>query len=187
MASDPRPRISPDEYLALERQAETKSEYLDGEIFAMTGASRRHNRIGLNVAFTLDSQLKARGREVYAIDMRVRVSATGLYTYPDVTVVCGEPQFEDAEVDTLLNPKVVIEVLSKSTEDYDRGTKFLHYRALPSLAEYLLVAQDRVHVEHYVRQNDSWVLTETDRVEDVIELPSVGARLALADAYDRAL
>lgn len=187
MASDPRPRISSEDYLALERRSETRSEYLDGEIFAMTGATRRHNRIGLNVAFALDSQLKARGCEVYAMDIRVKVSATGLYTYPDVVVVCGESQFEDAEVDTLLNPRVVIEVLSKSTEDYDRGTKFLHYRALSSLSEYLLVAQDRAHVEHYVRQNDSWVFTETDRMEDVVELPSVDARLALADIYDRAL
>jgi Uma2 family endonuclease len=186
MASDPRPRISPDEYLALERRSETKSEYLDGETFAMTGASRRHNRIALNVAFALDSQLKARGCEVYAIDMRVKVSATGLYAYPDVAVVCGEPQFEDSEVDTLLNPTVVLEILSRSTEDYDRGTKFLHYRALASLAEYLLIAQDRVHVEHYVRQNDSWLFTETRDPEGVIELPSVDARLALADVYDRA-
>lgn len=185
MASDPRPRISPEEYLALERRAETKSEYLDGAIFAMSGASRRHNRIGLNLAFSLDSQLKAKGCEVFANDMRVKVLETGLYTYPDVAVVCGEPRFEDAEVDTLLNPRVVIEVLSKSTQDYDRGTKFLHYRALSSLSEYLLIAQDRVHVEHYVRQNESWVLTETDHPEDVIELPSVGARLALADVYDR--
>jgi Uma2 family endonuclease len=185
MASDPRPRISPEEYLALERQAETKSEYLDGEIFAMTGASRKHNRLNLNLAFILDSQLKVEGCEVYASEMRVKVAESGLYTYPDVVVACGEPQFEDAEVDTLLNPQLIIEVLSKSTQDYDRGTKFLHYRALASLREYVLVAQDRIHVEHYLRQNDAWRLTETDRREDVIELASVGARLALADVYDR--
>lgn len=187
MASDPRPRISPEEYLALERQAETKSEYLDGEIFAMTGASRKHNRLNLNLAVLLDSQLKAKGCEVYASQMRVKVSATGLYTYPDVVAVCGEPRFEDAEVDTLLNPTLIIEVLSKSTGDYDRGTKFLHYRALPSLREYILIAQNQVHVEHYLRQNDAWLLTETDRQDDVIELPSVGARLALAEVYDRVL
>jgi Uma2 family endonuclease len=187
MASDPRFLMTPDEYLILERRAETRSEFLNGEMFAMTGASRKHNRIVLNLAFALDSQLKVRGCEVFASDMRVKVSETGLYVYPDVIAVCGEAQFEDAEVDTLLNPKVIVEILSKTTEDYDRGTKFLHYRALPSLAEYLLVAQDRVHVEHYVRQNDSWLLTETDRREDVIELSSVGAWLALADAYDRVL
>ena len=185
MASDPRPRISPEEYLALERQAETKSEYLDGEIFAMTGASRKHNRLSVNLTVALDSQLRARGCEVYVNEMRVKVSTTGLYTYPDVIVVCGEPQFEDAEVDTLLNPTLIIEVLSKSTENYDRGTKFLHYRALPSLREYILIAQNQIHVEHYLRQNDSWLLTETDRQDDVVELPSVGARLALSEVYDR--
>ncbi len=187
MASDPKRRISPEGYLALERQAETKSEYLDGEIFAMTGASRKHNRIITNLIIALDAQLKAKGCELFAIDMRVKVSATGLYTYPDLVVACGEPRFEDAEVDTLLNPRLVIEVLSRSTKDYDRGTKFLHYRALGSLAEYLLIAQDRVHVEHYVHQSESWLFTETDRSEDVLELPSVGARLALSDVDDRVL
>lgn len=184
MASDPRPRISAEDYLALERRSETKSEYLDGEIFVMTGASRRHNLLAGNVYTAFRTQLRQRGCEVYVSDMRVKVSATGLYTYPDVTVICGEPQFEDAEVDTLLNPQVIVEILSKSTEDYDRGTKFLQYRTLPSLTEYVLVAQDKVHVEHYLRQNEGWLLTETDRREDVVELPSVGARLALGDVYD---
>jgi Uma2 family endonuclease len=179
--------MTPDEYLILERRAETKSEFLDGEMFAMTGASRPHNRIVLNLAFTLDSQLKAKGCEVFASDMRVKVSETGLYVYPDVAVACGKPQFEDTEVDTLLNPKVIVEVLSKTTEGYDRGPKSTHYRALPSLTEYVLVAQDQIHVEHWVRQSESWLFTETSRREDVIELPSVGARLALADVYDRVL
>jgi Uma2 family endonuclease len=116
-----------------------------------------------------------------------KVSATGLYTYPDVVVVCGEPQFEDTEIDTLLNPKLIVEVLSKSTEDYDRGTKFLHYRALPSLTEYILVAQDRDHVEHHLHQSEGWLLTETDRRDDIIDLPSVGARLALTEVYDGVL
>ena len=185
MASDPRPRLSPDEYLALERHTDTKSEYLDGEIFAMAGASRQHNRIVLNVASALDAQLKAKGCEVYASEMRVKIQRTGLYTYPDVIVACGEPRFEDAEVDTLLNPQVILEVLSKSTEDYDRGTKFLQYRALPSLVEYILIAKDRTHVEHHLRQSEGWLLTETSSREDVLVLPSCGARLALADVYDR--
>lgn len=171
----------------MERRAETKSEYLDGEIFARAGASRQHNRLNLNIAFALDSQLRTKGCEVYVSEMRVKVSATGLYTYPDVIAVCGEPRFEDAELDTLLNPTLIIEVLSKSTQDYDRGTKFLHYRALASLREYVLVAQDCIHVEHYLRQNDAWLLTETDRREDTIELSSVGARLSLAEVYDRVL
>lgn len=186
MASDPRPRISPEEYLALERHSEERSEYLNGEIFAMTGASRRHNRITLNLAIALDPLLRDKGCEVYASDMRVKVSATGLYTYPDVIVVCGEPRFEDAEVDTLLNPKVIFEVLSSSTEAYDRGKKAEHFRTLASLAEYVLVSQDRVHVEHYLHLSHGWLLTEADRPEDVIELSSVEARLTLADIYDRA-
>lgn len=179
--------MTPDEYLILERRAETKSEFLDGEMFAMTGASRRHNLLAGNLYASLRTQLRERGCEIYFSDMRVKVSETGLYVYPDVVAVCGDPQFEDAEVDTLLNPKVIVEVLSKTTEDYDRGTKFLHYRTLSSLAEYILVAQDQIHVEHYVRQSESWLLTETGRRENVIELPSVGARLALADIYDRVL
>lgn len=184
MASDPRPRVSPEDYLAMERRSEARSEYLDGEIFAMTGASERHNLLAGNLYTAFRAQLRPRGCRVYVSDMRVKVSATGLYTYPDVIVVCGKPQFEGAEVDTLLNPQVIVEVLSKSTEDYDRGTKFVHYRTIPSLAEYLLVAQDRVHVEHHLRQNEGWLLTETDRLEDVLEIPSVGARLDLTEVYD---
>ena len=179
--------MSAENYLALERGSEARSEYRDGEIFALTGASRRHNLLSGNVYTAFRTQLRPRGCEVYVSDMRVKVSVSGLYTYPDVVVVCGEPQFEDAEVDTLLNPKVVVEILSKTTEDYDRGTKFVHYRTLPSLTEYLLVSQDHVHVEHYLHQSEGWLLTETDRREDVVELPSVGACLALAEIYDGVL
>ena len=179
--------MSAEDYLALERRSETRSEYLDGEIFTMTGASRRHNLLAGNIYTASRTQLRQRGCEVYFSDMRVKVPATGLYTYPDVVVACDKPQFEDAEIDTLLNPKVIVEILSKSTEDYDRGTKFLHYRTLPSLTEYLLVAQDQVYVEHYLRQNEGWLLTETGRREDVVELPTLGARLAVAEVYDGVL
>ena len=151
------------------------------------GESRQHNLLTGNVYTSLRAQLRQRGGEIYFSDIRVKVFNTELFLYPDVVVACGEPQFEDVEVDTLLNPKVIAEVVSKNTESYDRGTKFLHYRALPSLAEYLVVSQNRVHVEHWVRQSESWLFTETSRREDVIELPSVGARLALADVYDRVL
>jgi Uma2 family endonuclease len=187
MATEPNPRFTPEEYLVRERQSESRSEYLDGEIFAMSGASRRHNRIVLNVAFSLDQQLKGKNCEVFASEMRVRVRvpATDLYTYPDVVVACGEPQFEDAELDTLLNPILIVEVLSKSTEGYDRGAKFEHYRTLPSLSEYLLVAQDRVHVEHWGRETDRWYLTETNDLGASLELPSIGCTLALSDVYDR--
>lgn len=186
MATEPRPRITPEEYLARERQSESKSEYLHGEIFAMTGASRRHNRIVLNTAISLDLQLRGTGCEVYSTDMRVRVPEMDLYTYPDIAAACGEPRFEDGELDTLLNPILIVEVLSKTTESYDRGMKFSYYRTLPSLSEYLLFSQERVHAEHFVREaSDRWVLTETDDPTKTLELPSIGCTLALSDVYDR--
>lgn len=184
MSSQLQPHLTPKEYLAQERQAQTKSEYLNGEIFAMSGASRRHNLITVNIAAGLHVQLRQQPCEVYTSDMRVKVSPTGLYTYPDVVVVCGEPQFEDTELDTLLNPTLIVEVLSKSTEDYDRGGKFEHYRTLDSLQEYLLVAQERCHIVHYTRQPDNtWLLSETTLFEDRLQLPSLTAELIVAEAY----
>ena len=161
MSAVPKPFLTPQEYVARERRAEIKSEYLRGEVFAMSGASRKHNLIAGNVNRVLGEQLRERECEVYPGDMRVKVSPTGLYTYPDVTVACGEPEFEDAEVDTLLNPRVIVEVLSPSTADYDRGRKFTHYRRLPSLREYVLISQECPLVEHYVRQGqDEWLLSK---------------------------
>lgn len=188
MASEPRRRVPVEEYLAVERQAETRHEYLDGEIYAMTGASRPHNLISGNVFASLHSQLKGRGCEVYTNDMRVHIPAVDLFTYPDVVVACGQPELYDGALDTLLNPTLIVEVLSPTTEGYDRGAKFAYYRTLSSLAEYLLLTQDRVHVEHYVRQgNDGWLLTETDRLEEALELPSIGCTLSLRDVYDRVI
>jgi Uma2 family endonuclease len=184
MSAVPKPFLTPQEYLARERRAETKSEYLRGEMFAMSGASREHNLIAANVSAELRQQLRQRPCEVYPADMRVKVSPTGLYTYPDVTVVCGEPQFEDAEVDTLLNPTVLVEVLSPSTADYDRGGKWTHYRRLASLQEYVLVSQDRPLVEHYVRQDsDQWLLTEQRGLEDMLVLSSISCQIPLAEIY----
>lgn len=178
--------FSPEEYLAIEREAEYKSEYLAGEIYAMVGASRQHNRIVTNCVGELRQQLKGRPCWVYSNDLRVKVNPTGLYTYPDVVVTCGGERFEDAQQDTLLNPLVIIEVLSKSTESYDRGEKFEHYRKLDSLMEYLLIAQDKQHLEHYIRQPDSqWLLSETSNLEDRVHLPSIECELALAEVYDK--
>ena len=178
--------ISPQEYLRLERQAEYKSEYLNGEIFAMSGASRKHNLLTTNISTSLNQQLRGRPCEVYASDMRVKVTATGLYTYPDVVVVCGEPQLEDDYLDTLLNPPVLVEVLSKSTERYDRIAKSSYYRTLDSLAEHLLVAQDEIRLEQYVRQPDGqWLLYDYRSPDDVAELKSIGCTLALRDVYDK--
>ena len=180
------PNISPEEYLRLERQSEYKSEYVNGEIFAMTGASRKHNLVAGNIFRELSQQLKSRQCEAYVGGMRVKVTATGLYTYPDVVVVCGEPKFEDKYVDTLLNPTLLVEVLSPSTERYDRIAKSSYYRTLDSLAEHLLVAQDEVRLEQYVKQsNGQWLLFESSSLDNVVELQSIGCSLALGDVYDK--
>jgi Uma2 family endonuclease len=186
MSSQTQQHYTPEEYLALERQAQCKSEYYAGEISAMAGASRWHNLIVTNVLRELSLQLKGRPCTTYPSDMRVKVSPTGLYTYPDVTVVCGEAQFEDNQQDTLLNPTLIVEVLSESTEAYDRGGKFAHYRKLASLMEYVLIAQTKPHIEHYVRQPDNrWLLAEADNLPGTLHLPSIDCRLALAEVYDK--
>ena len=179
-----KPRLTPEDYLAIERSAEFKSEYFDGEIFAMAGASRAHNAIVLNVGSEIRQHLKNRSCKAYVNDMRVKVSPTGLYTYPDVVVVCGKEQFEDTHLDTLLNPTLIIEVLSDSTEAYDRGRKFEHYRHLDSLVEYVLIAQQRPHVESYRRQPDhQWLLTECSGLDATLRLQSIDCDLALAEIY----
>lgn len=177
--------VSPEEYLEIERQAETKSEYFAGEIFAMSGASRTHNLILTNTVISLGTNLKGKNCDVYANDMRVEVNPTGLYTYPDVVIVCGEPQFEDTQEDTLLNPTVIMEVLSKSTASYDRGEKFEHYGSLPSLTDYLLIAQDRAAVEQRTRIEQGWQLTFHYGLDAVVSLPSIGCELRLSDVYDK--
>jgi len=180
------PYFTPQEYLRLERRAEYKSEYLNGEIFAMTGASRKHNLITTNISSLLHGQLKASPFEVYAAAMRVKVRASGLYTYPEVVIVCDEPQFEDDFVDTLLNPAVLIEVLSESTERYDRIAKSSYYRTIDSLAEHLLVAQDEMRLEQYARQpNGQWSLFEHTSIDSVAQLTSIGCSLTLSDVYDK--
>lgn len=178
--------VTPADYLALERRAETKSEYLNGTIYAMSGASRNHNRITVNLARRLGNQLSGKPCEPFINDMRVKVSPTGLYTYPDVVIVCGDPRFEDNQVDTLLNPTVIIEVLSDSTEAYDRGEKFAHYRALESLTDYLLVAQDKPRIEHYQRQADGqWLYSVADGMEAQTDITAIGSVLRLIEIYDR--
>lgn len=185
MSAHPQTHYTADAYLALERRAEQRSEYLAGEIIAMTGASRRHNLIVVNLAACLRHQARAAGCEIYVSDMRVHVPAADLFTYPDLAAAGGEPVFDDAQLDTLLNPVLLIEVLSPSTEDYDRGRKFAFYRTLPSLRDYLLVAQDRVHVEHFVRQDEGeWLLSETDDPAATIALPALGAEITVREIYD---
>jgi Uma2 family endonuclease len=190
MSSQPLVFLTPEQYLAAERLAERKSEYLNGEVFAMAGASRWHSTITINSAASLHDQLRTGPCQVHSADMRVRVNPTGnyLYAHPDLSVVCGEARFEDKHFDTLLNPKILIEVLSPSTEPFDRRSKATLYRQLPSLEEYLLIAQDRIRVEHYVRQpSGDWLRSEWIDRNDGVELPSVGATLKLSDVYHRVI
>lgn len=178
--------ISPQEYLELERKSLTKHEYIAGRMVEMAGASEEHNTIVSNVIITIGYQLRHRTGKAYPSDMRVRVPATGLYTYPDITVVAEQPLLEDNERDILLNPTIIIEVLSSSTESYDRGEKFQSYRTIDSLREYLMIAQNRHHIEHYVRQADGqWLFSEATALAASIHLPSIDCELPLTDVYDK--
>jgi Uma2 family endonuclease len=184
MSTAPHRRYTEAEYLAIERDAETKHEFYRGEIFAMSGASRQHNRITVNVSAILHEQLKNRECEHFTNDMRVKVESTTLYTYPDVVVTCHEPRFLDKELDTLLNPQVIIEVLSDSTEKYDRGKKFEHYRTIPSLREYVLISQDRAHIDRFaLNEQGQWALSDATGLEASIELTAIDCHLPLAEVY----
>jgi Uma2 family endonuclease len=179
-------RLSPQEYLAIERKAAFKSEYYAGEMFAMAGASARHTRIVNNLVRVAGNQFVGRPCQTFSSDLRVRIPSTGLYTYPDFIALCEVPQYDDSELDTLLNSKVIIEVLSPSTEDYDRHEKFAHYRSAESLAEYLLIAQDRIWIDHYVRQPDGkWPVSQYNDPAATILLASIDVRLLVSDVYDK--
>lgn len=186
MATQPLLRSTPEEYLSAERRAETKSEFHDGEILAMAGASYVHNLVVANLIRELGVQLKSRPCAVLPSDLRVWIEASRRYVYPDVTVVCGEPELTDTDPEALVNPTLLVEVLSDTTKNYDRGEKFEHYRTLGSFAEYVLLAQDRPHCEHYVLQPDkSWIFTEENQLDVSIPLTTIGCDLALREAYDR--
>ena len=184
MSTAPTRRITPQEYLELERRADFKSEYFRGEMFAMSGATYEHTVIKDNLARKAGNQLENGPCRPLTSDMRVKVNATGLYTYPDIAIVCDKPQFEDEMFDTLLNPRAVVEVLSDSTEKYDRGAKFGHYRQIPSLQEYVLIAQDQPLVERYARQADnSWLLTVFEGLSSTFAFASVPAQVQLSEIY----
>jgi Uma2 family endonuclease len=179
--------FSPEEYLAFERGTDARHEYLDGHVYAMAGESIDHSRICVNVAGELRSRLKGKPCEVLSPNMKVVTSPSGLFSYPDVVVICGEPQFYDERRDILTNPTAVFEVLSPSTEAYDRGEKFLRYRTqIEALREYVLVSQHRPLVEHYVRQPDgSWSYSSASDLREAVDLPSIDCRLPLSEIYDR--
>jgi Uma2 family endonuclease len=186
MASIPKPFITPEQYLHRERLAEFRSEYFRGEMFAMAGASANHNLIVLNAGASLREQLKKQPCRVYPSDLKLRIEAASLYTYPDLSVVCGEPQLESDAGDVLLNPVVLVEVLSDSTEAYDRGKKFEHYRTIPSLKHYVLIAQDRHSIDCFTRMADgSWSLTGCQASTGKVELETIHVELAAAEVYDK--
>lgn len=184
MSAVPKRKLTEAEYLAIEWAAEFKSEFYNGEMFAMAGASREHNRIKDNLIAELGSRFKGGPCQTYSSDQRLKVSKTGLYTYPDIVIVCGQADYAESDRDTLVNPTAVIEILSPTTEKYDRGVKFRHYQKVPSLKEYVLVSQDEPVCERFVRQPDeTWVLTTVTGLSGELTFASVPARIPLTDVY----
>ena len=179
------PVVTPAEYLRLERAATYRSEYFRGEIFAMAGGSPQHSRIKTNVVSLLNIRLKGQPCETYDSDLRIKCP-TGLYTYPDASVICSELEFDDEQQDTVLNPTLLVEVLSKSTEAYDRGNKFDHYRTIPSLREYVLVSQDEPMIQRFLRNDDDTrTLIAVASLGQTIPLRSIGIDLPLSEVYER--
>ena len=184
MSTQIRPFITPEEYLEMERKAGHKSEYYNGEIFAKSGASRKHNSIAMHLYGIVDRHLRGKSCRAFPSDMRVLLPS-GLYTYPDLSATCEEASYTDANVDTLLNPSLIVEILSPSTARYDRGEKAKLYREIPSLKELALIAQDEFDIELYRRQEDgTWILFHAVGLESQVELASVGCVLLLAEIYE---
>jgi len=179
-------RLTPDEYLKLEETSEIKHEYYDGEIFALSGGSSNHSRIAINVQSALNIAFRKKNCSVFNSDLRVLIESNGLYTYPDVSALCGEIKFAEGRNDTIINPALIIEVLSDSTKDYDRGQKFELYRALPSLKEYVLIHQDQIYIEQYVKQSSGqWLLTDIKKEQEKLVLESVEEILSIEEIYEK--
>ncbi|WP_298610068.1 Uma2 family endonuclease [uncultured Thiothrix sp.] len=188
MALAQRASFTPSEYLQQERHSSERHEYIQGQIYSMAGASREHNQLVFNLAGLLHAQLRQRPCSAFVADMRVRTRINEAYFYPDLSVVCGAMQFEDETSDTLTNPILIIEVLSPTTEGYDRGAKFAHYRRLESLREYILVAQDRVSIERYTRNaQGQWLLSEATELEQTLQLEAIGCELGVKAVYEKVL
>jgi Uma2 family endonuclease len=186
MSTTPKQSWTVESYLEFERASDVRHEYLNGDVFEMVGATAKHNLITGSTLASLYTQTRSRPCFVYPSDMRVKISDT-VYTYPDISVVFGTPEYEDTQADTLLNPTLIIEVLSPSTERYDRGDKFQHYRTLDSLQEYVLISMSSYRIERYLRQSDGqWLLTDAVGLEAALELPSIGCALRLGDVYEKA-
>ena len=177
--------ITPEEYLALEEKADHKSEYHDGEIFAMAGGSANHNQIAINLTSAFAQLFRQKPCRVFMSDMRLRIQQSGLYTYPDVMVVCGKIEFAPKRDDTVLNPIVIVEVWSDSTQAYDRGEKFAMYRQIPSLQEYVMIDQNRPYLEHFRRDGHFWVLETLEQMDAILTLPSVICEVPFSVIYEK--
>lgn len=176
--------LTSEKYLDIERKAEFKSELINGEMYALAGVTRKHNRIALNLATFLNNFLRDSQCRVYFADLRVQVSKTGMFTYPDLVLTCGNEIMADKQKDTLLNPKCILEVLSDSTEKYDRGEKFSHYQNLESLDEYILVSQNQPRVESFLRQTDNkWLYQKVEGLENELFINVIEAKIKLDEIY----
>lgn len=187
MTAQPKQYLTEEVYLQYERTSVLKNEYYNGHIYAMAGASENHNLIAMNIAAILRAHVRGGTCRAYPSDMRVKVVQTGLNTYPDFTVVCGPPQFVNPEKrDTLTNPIVIIEILSPSTESYDRGEKFQHYRTIDTLQEYILVAQNKYRIERFVRHDtNEWVLSDIAGIDASLALRTLQTYIPLAEIYEQ--
>jgi Uma2 family endonuclease len=175
--------ITPEEYLAEERSSSEKHEYLDGEVFLMAGGTKQHAELCWRLSGILYRLISNSKCRAFSSDLKVRTSNKGLYSYPDLTVVCGEQRFEDGEEDVLLNPKAIFEVLSPSTEAYDRGEKFFRYQQIESLTDYILVSQEKVHIDHLTRQTDGWLHRSYSAIESELLISSIQSTISLAEVY----
>lgn len=188
MSAQPKIYLTPTEYLAFERASPHKHEFHAGQIYTPACCNRNHNLLVTNIIAELGNQLRKRDCTVYPSDMRVKIELIELHTYPDITVVCGEEVFEDDQQDVLLNPTVLIEVLSNSTECYNRGKKFKNYQAMPSFVEYVLVSQTSYSIEQFTRQPDGqWLMSDADQPEQIVRLESIDCTLQLADVYEKVI
>jgi Uma2 family endonuclease len=181
-------RLSWEEYVERERRAVEKSEFYDGELFPMAGGMANHSLVATNFRSEAGIALKSRNCRIYGSDMRV-LCPTGLGAYPDASIVCGEPEFQGDKQETLLNPLAIVEVLSSTTERFDRGKKFEHYQSLRSLQEYVLISQDHVWIDHFARQSQTgkWLLTTYSDPESKLELPAVNISVSIAEVYAKVM
>jgi Uma2 family endonuclease len=179
--------FAPEDYLTFEREADTRHEFLDGEVYTMAGESLPHSRICMNLAREVGNSLKGKRCEPLSPNMKIRTSSASLFAYPDLTIICGEPLFHDRKKDVLTNPQIIFEVLSPSTAEYDRTTKFQKYRmGKETLTDYILVSQDKPFVEHFTKQgNGSWVYQSYGAIDDFLKIETIDCQLNLREIYDR--